>query len=94
MCSQENYIDCLAFSYIIYLTSIISFNHSIPFSSFHNTTKWKELFSWKGTTFVYVLSSDCLHEYPLPDQFMKLMTKLEHSYSSFGHSLAIAQPIL
>jgi hypothetical protein len=33
-------------------------NYSIPFSSFHNTTKWKELFSLKGTTFVYVLSSD------------------------------------
>ena len=43
---------------LIYLTSIISLNHSIPFSSFHNTTKWKELFPWKGTTFVYVLSSD------------------------------------
>ena len=42
----------------IYFTSIINFNYSIPFSSFHNTTKWKELFSWKGTTFVYVLSSD------------------------------------
>jgi hypothetical protein len=42
----------------IYLTSIINFNQSIPFSSFHNTTKWKELFSWKGTTFVYVITSD------------------------------------
>jgi hypothetical protein len=42
----------------IYFTSIINFNYSIPFSSFHNTTKWKELFSLKGTTFVYVLSSN------------------------------------
>ena len=29
----------------IYLTSIISFNYSIPFSIFHNTTKRKQLFS-------------------------------------------------
>ena len=36
-----------------------------------------------------------LHEYQLPDQFSKLVTKYEHSFSSFGHfSLAIAQPIL
>jgi hypothetical protein len=42
----------------IYLTSIINLNFSIPFRTFHNTTKWKELFSLKGTTFVYVLSSD------------------------------------
>ena len=35
----------------ICLTSSISFNHSIPFSSFRNTTNWKELFS-------YVLGSD------------------------------------
>ena len=41
-----------------YLTSIINFNYSIPFSICHNTTKRKELFSLKGTTFVYVLSSD------------------------------------
>jgi hypothetical protein len=38
------------------LTSIINFNYSIPFSICHNTTKGKELFSLKGTT--YVLSSD------------------------------------
>ena len=43
---------------LIYLSSIINFNYSIPFSICHNTTKWKELFSLKGTTFVYVLSSD------------------------------------
>ena len=42
----------------IYLTSMINFNYSIPFSSFHNTTKWKELFSLKGTTYIYVLSSN------------------------------------
>jgi hypothetical protein len=42
----------------LYLTSIINFNYSIPLSSFHNTTKWNEFFSLKGTTFVYVLSSD------------------------------------
>ena len=42
----------------IYLTSIINFNYSIPFSIFHNTTKRKELLSLKGITFVYVLSSD------------------------------------
>jgi hypothetical protein len=39
-------------------TSIINFNYSIPFSICYNTTKQKELFSLKGTTFVYVLSSD------------------------------------
>jgi hypothetical protein len=38
--------------------ALINFNYSIPFSIFHNTTKQKELFSLKGTTFVYVLSSD------------------------------------
>jgi hypothetical protein len=38
-----------------HLTSIINFNYSIPFSIFHNTTKRKELFSLKGTTFVYAL---------------------------------------
>ena len=27
----------------------------------HNTTKWKELFSLKGTTFVYVLRSNWLN---------------------------------
>ena len=43
---------------LIYLTSIIDFNYSIPFSICHNTTKQKKLFSLKGTTFVYVLSSD------------------------------------
>ena len=37
------------------------FNYSIPFSICHNTTKWKELFSLTGTTFVYVLSSDWLN---------------------------------
>jgi hypothetical protein len=42
----------------IYLTSIINFNYFIPFRSCHNTTKWKEHVSLKGTTFVYVLSSD------------------------------------
>jgi hypothetical protein len=40
------------------VTSGINFNYSIPFSIFHNTTKRKELFSLKGPTFVYVLSSD------------------------------------
>jgi prepilin signal peptidase PulO-like enzyme (type II secretory pathway) len=36
-----------------------------------------------------------LHKHLLPDQFTKLVTKEEHSYSSFGHfSLEIAQPIL
>jgi hypothetical protein len=29
---------------------MVNFNYSIPFSSFHNTTKLKELFSLKGTT--------------------------------------------
>ena len=43
---------------VVYLTSIINFNYSIPFSICHNTTKRKELFLLKGTTFVYVLSSD------------------------------------
>ena len=43
---------------LIYLTSIINSNYSIPLSSFHNTTKWNEFFSLKGTTFVYVLSSN------------------------------------
>jgi hypothetical protein len=43
---------------LIYLTLIINFKCSLPFSIIHNTTKWKELFSLKGTTFVYVLSSD------------------------------------
>ena len=43
---------------LIYLTSIINFNYFIPFSIFHNTTKRKELFSLKGTTFEYVLNSD------------------------------------
>jgi hypothetical protein len=38
----------------VYLTSIINFNYSIPFSICHNTTKWKELFSLKGTTFVAI----------------------------------------
>jgi hypothetical protein len=38
---------------IIYWTLIINFNYSIPFSIIHNTTKWKEIFSLKGTTFVY-----------------------------------------
>jgi hypothetical protein len=33
-------------------------NYYIPFSSCHNTTKRKELFSLKGITFIYVLSSD------------------------------------
>ena len=37
---------------LIYLTSIINFNYSIPFSICHNTTKRKELFSLIGTTFV------------------------------------------
>jgi hypothetical protein len=41
---------------MIYLTSIINFNYFIPFSICHNTTKQKELFSLRGTTFV--LSSD------------------------------------
>jgi hypothetical protein len=43
---------------LVYLTSIINFNYSIPFSIFYNTTKRKELLSLKETTFVYVLSSD------------------------------------
>jgi hypothetical protein len=43
---------------LIYLTSITNFNYSIPFSMFHNTTKWKERFPFKWTTFVYVLCSD------------------------------------
>jgi lipoprotein signal peptidase len=30
------------------------FNYSIPFSICHNTTKWKELFSLKGTTFMFL----------------------------------------
>jgi hypothetical protein len=38
----------------IYLTSIINFNYSIPVGSFHNNTKWKELFSLKRTTSVHV----------------------------------------
>jgi hypothetical protein len=38
--------------YGIYLTSIINFNYSIPFNICHNTTKRKELFSLKGTTFI------------------------------------------
>jgi hypothetical protein len=42
----------------IYLTSIINFNYSIPFSIFYNTTKRKEIVSLKRATFVYVLSSD------------------------------------
>ena len=42
----------------IYFTSIINFNYSIRFSSFRNTTKWKELFSLNGTTFIYILISD------------------------------------
>ena len=37
---------------LIYLSSIINFDYSIPFSICHNTTKRKELFSIKGTTFV------------------------------------------
>ena len=37
------------------------FNYSIPSSICHNTTNWKELFSLKGTTFVYVLSSEWLN---------------------------------
>ena len=33
----------------VYLTLIINFNYSLPFSIIHNTTNWKELFSLKGT---------------------------------------------
>ena len=41
---------------LIYLASIINFNYFISFSIFHNTTKRKDVFSLKGTTFV--ISSD------------------------------------
>ena len=55
----------------IYLASIINFIYSIPFSIFHNTTKQTELFSLKGTTFVYVQSSD-LFERCINDCFYSL----------------------
>ena len=38
---------------LIYLLSIINSNYSIPFSIFHYTTKRKELFSLKGTSFAF-----------------------------------------
>ena len=48
------YRSCIKFGLkiiFIYLTSIINFNYSIPFCICHNTTKRKEMFSLKGTTF-------------------------------------------